>query len=288
MVTVGYRLGQEACNMLQEFSTSFSTVNQRVVSGTPDKYVRCGSNIMVRQFNPALVPLGSWNELWLGVRWRISSSYGFFSTNSYDPFSSATTFEMGICNTTGSVFGQYGYTASLNQHSLGYFRAAQSGEADTDGWATTTSSSFYTMASGGGATYYRVSGSASLLKDEGSSAVNLFINTAFFTASYSSIFVIRYQRVGTSSINVSYLHPNVNNSSSISTNFTSSTIMASIMEASSWNNAVAILAPFGYLSTTGSNYAVSESIHGNFNGAYLSWRMLYDNLELNDIVVRVK
>lgn len=280
-----------------ETTSSFTTVAQRVVNTIQDNYVRCGMNVMVRKFDPAVVTSSLWNELWIGLRWRISSSYAYqsqsFLGTAIDPFGEFSTFEFGLCNTTGSVHGQHGQIDASHQHSIGYRKCAQSGVGTTYWELSTSGSGPYTMATGGGRIIHRVTGS---LKEYNNVAatnrhVRLFVNTAYFTASYRSAFVLR---IFTSSVDrnlcrASVIYPDDTNATAMRTDFSSSAMLADIMGAGTWNQATASAATYGYInSELAEDVPISQSINGYFDGMYFSWRRLYDNLEISDIVIRKK
>lgn len=299
MVQDGPVVGQEACNMnFTEQTASFSTVAKRVVSGITDKYVRCGSNVMVRKFDPVVVPTGSYQELWLGFRWRISSSYNFlsgnFQNNPIDPFGEYSTMEFGLCKTAGTVWGQSGsFNASTSlQHTVGY-RKTDNGSSGTSYWILSGSSNPFVMASGGGLIAQRIGGALGYFQTNfiGNRIINLFVNTNYFTASYRSVFIMRF-RMGTGSFKSeamfpSFIYPDYSNNTAISTDFTSSALLADLMEASSWASASSVATKFGYTSVDFPDAVpISQSINGFFDGIFFSWRRLFDNMEISDVVVR--
>lgn len=276
-----------------ETTQSFTTVAQRTVSGIRDTYIRCGMNAIVRKFDPAVISPGSWSEIWVGVRWRVSSSVVYHTSSLFgspvDPFSDYSTFELGLCTTSGSIFGQSGSNGIVGaQHSLGFLKS-DNGSSGTTFWEMHSSQSF-TMLTGGGFVTHRTTGSVELLMTDQLSArqIGLFMNTSYFTASYRSAFIMRFftGSLGHQTMRVSYIYPNIGNSTAIRTDISASAL-ADIMSAPNWATASIIASTLGYTNLDGSTtVAVSQSNHGYFDGVYLSWKRLYDNLEISDIAIR--
>jgi hypothetical protein len=274
-----------------ENTSSFTTVSQRIVSGITDTYVRCGTNVMVRKFDPAVIAPGSWNELWIGFRWRISSSYAYHTSSVFDPFEENSTFECGLCNTDGVVYGQSGsLNAPINGHNVGFFKSDHASSGTTY-WELHNSQSKYALASAGGCITHRVS--SSLVQQTLTTRLfGIFMNTAYFTSSYRSLFVMRaFNNLSTTapvtnSLQFSFIYPDINNSSSY-LDISSSAILADVMGATNWVTSSVSASNYGYLnSTEAAVVAVSQSVNGYFNGIYFSWRRLYDNMEISDVVVR--
>jgi hypothetical protein len=250
---------------------------------------------MVRKIDTSQFDMSSWNELWIGFRWRISSSYDYVTHSvagtPIDPFGSYSDFEFGLCRTDGLVYGQSGSSIDLsNQHTFG-MRKSDTGASGTTYWEMRTSGSTpYTMVTGGGYMIQRATGSsvtAGLLSH--GRWMTTFINTSYFTASYRSAFVLR---IMTSSLNpnrldVSYCFPNYTNAVAMQTDFSSSAMLADFMVAPTWADLTVSASLRGYnVVNPVMPMTISQSLFGYFDGIFFTWRRLYDNLEISDVVVR--
>lgn len=278
---------------------SFTLIGERSTQGINDRYARCGANVMVRKFDESVVPSGSWTEIWIGFRWRISSSINWATSSQggtvINPMTEYIVNEFGLCNTNGPVWGQSASISDFSQqHSVGFI-VSDHGSSGTAYWELRQSSS-YVMASAGGYTKYRRAGVESDY-NTGTLPIrqmSLFTNTAFFTASYRSLMVMRCYLDGVGStpdgMRFSYIYPStyagvVTPAASI--DFSSSVVLADIMGASNWTNATVSASAFNYTNYDAAIVVpVSQSTYGYFNGIFFSWKRLFDNLEISDIVIR--
>lgn len=293
MVLDGLQHGQEVNNMsFFETTSSFAETDLRIVSNVRDTYVRLGTCVLTRQFDPNTIVTGSWNELWLGFRLRLSSSYDYISQSAagtaINPIVGDSDFEFGFCKTAGSIYGESSASNLSLQHTFGLHKGDLGGN-NTFWQLTTSGSGPYTMATCGVYASHRRSGSVTTSGNlPASKAFRTFVNTSYFSASYRSIIVLKITTgsAGPDSFQMSVLYPNSSNSSSISTDISQS-VLADIMGASTWAKATSTGSLYGYISADdGTNFTISQSSNGYFDGIYFSWRRLYDNIEISDVVVR--
>ena len=105
-----------------------------VTSDLTDRFMQCQSGVAVRKFDDTLWPSGSWHEVWIAFALRLNLLYPWRSPNSdyVDPGSGQ--FMIGLCVTSGSVFGENsGSRPITNQHLLGMYFYNNSSNPPTAG-----------------------------------------------------------------------------------------------------------------------------------------------------------
>lgn len=277
-------------------NTSSYTIIDKRTDGQTDNYARLGQSIMVRKFDPAVVQPGNWTELWIGVRWHVSSSTYWmtssFEGNPIDPLTEYSTFEIGLCNTAGPVWGQGGMIDASNQNTVG-FRKSDFGLSGTTWWEMRTTGSGnnqQTLATGGGYTAQRITGSLLVYDVRRDFAISM--NTGFYAGNNRSICIFRFFSPSGSVNDYLYmniLYPDKDKVKGYN-DISSSTILADIMNSPSWAAAVTTASAIGYttiIPPRPSMIPISQSRWGYLDGMFISWKRLYDSLDISDVVLKV-
>ena len=271
-------------------SLTTNIIQQRNTGSITDKYLRLGQNIMMRKFDQNLVPTGSWYELWLGFRWRLdlvhtwsgSVSSSLLMTNGNTtpanpsvPFNEKAPFSIGICNTSGEVWGGTSIqNFSSISHSFGISPCL--GNSLFGGLNLTGSTVQF------GSPFKLTSVIAGNISSSNASSTEQF--TIPCTPDQRNLYVIRFI-TGSSpgTWNAHIIHPGINSNPD---DIIRQEKVADFFTASNWNHLTSSLGSKYTVFSSFTDVSSDQATHGYFDGIYLTWVPYYDCLEISDIIVR--
>jgi len=271
-------------------TSSITSVNTRTVNSIDDTYLKCGQSVLVRKFNDSLFPSGSWNEVWIGFRWRITTAWNWNRVNSNGFPNDFTRFLAGVCRTDGFVFGQTGSVSSSAQPqhyaAVGFSAQNQFGENTWSMQQTQSIGSSITESYIQNRFTIRVmvTGSHSSSQLDGTGFVEKIPVTPYPQGS-RNMFIVR-MRTGSVVPDLwtfQCLAPQTADSIS---DVSSSVYLASTMNFSTWEAAAGFLISRGYASSSVNSLPLSRSSNGYFDGAFISWPRYYETLDVSDFVMK--
>ena len=268
---------------------SIHNVYQRKDNGIIDRYLNCGQTVLTRQFNPLIFQTGSWNEIWIGFRWNVNF---FPRSQSISVDHDLGNFSFGICRTDGFVFGQSGSSGSILSHYLGLIMSDR--REISNFRPSILSHSFLNFSTQSALVYNVAIQHVSGTNIDNHPSLGLFPYTILpSTTNNTSSRNPFFCRFVTGSIPPSWSFSILCPIQSMwSIDVSSSAYMAELMKQPTWNfltQSAFSFFPGGFTYVNQNNYiSVNQSSSGYFDGIYFSWDKYYSNIELSDVVLRLK
>jgi len=282
--------------MYSQYSQSIQNIEYRNDGTSTDKYLRIGQTILVRKFDPAVIDPLTWNELWIGLRWRFDTEYDWKMQSGSDKATNDPgQFYIGPCVTSGVVYGEPA-TASY-----GHFLALALDNLDVS-TATTEMTYIYT-ASIDYSQSAMIGNSCILIAYENGTRIGgnskksaLVVNRGDAAHADRGISIYRFINTN-SSWSFSAIMMAGSQSKDCFADKTSSAILGELFKIPTWelltasvNNSSIWGASNSYIArvynSTGDLAISRRSIYGYFDGIFLSYNNYYDNYNISDIIVK--
>ena len=201
-------------------------------------------------------------------------------------------FEYGLCNTTGSVYGQSGSVDTSDQFAIGISTGDWSFSAglnwqlydDVDNNRTAIGRNITSLIRRTGSFDYNYPGT--------SYELSTFCNSYIDTSSYRTTNIVRFftgSNLGDATANPERMSMTMLWVDAATTptynDVSASSQLASLLTASTWSELVTAANTLGY----SENYLTSFDSHSvvpSIDGVYFSWYRMFDNLDLSDVVLR--